>query len=74
MQLRQAVAYEAMAPRGRGATSGRTPFCLYFLGPGNPILPQAMYTLRSGTITFDNIFIVPVGRNESGIDYEAVFN
>ncbi len=47
-------------------------FRLEFVGPGEPVLPQATYSLTSGEATQD-IFIVPVGRDAAGVRYEAVF-
>ena len=50
-------------------------FRLEFRGPFEPILPQAIYTFRregSEARSFD-IFIVPVGREEAGTLYEAIF-
>jgi hypothetical protein len=32
-----------------------------------------MYDFRSPTIELGNLFIVPVGRDEEGTEYEAVF-
>lgn len=51
----------------------REPFSLYLLGDPSMILPQGMYELRSEAMTFDNLFIVPVGRDEKVTEYEAVF-
>ncbi|HEY7805751.1 MAG TPA: hypothetical protein VIC34_01000 [Croceibacterium sp.] len=48
-------------------------FRLEFRGPFDPILPQAIYDFRRGAESAD-IFIVPVGRNETGTLYEAIFN
>jgi uncharacterized protein DUF6916 len=47
-------------------------FRLEFLGPADPVLPQATYGFGNGEATHD-IFIVPVGREAGGIRYEAVF-
>ena len=56
------------------ADSGREggSFRLLFLGPQEPILPQAIYPFRSGDET-DDIFIVPIGRGPNGTHYEAIF-
>jgi hypothetical protein len=48
-------------------------FRLEWRGPGDPILPQAIYRFRRGEQLFD-MFIVPVGRDERGTLYEAIFN
>ncbi len=53
---------------GRAAGS----FRLEFLGPLDPVLPQAIYPFRHGEDLFD-IFIVPVGREPNGTRYEAIF-
>lgn len=47
-------------------------FRLEFLGPGEPVLPQATYSFSSDTVEHD-IFIVPVSREPGGVRYEAVF-
>lgn len=47
-------------------------FRLEFLGPGEPVLPQAIYSFNSGTAGHD-IFIVPVSREPGAVRYEAVF-
>jgi hypothetical protein len=47
-------------------------FRLEFRGPFEPILPQGIYEFHGGE-TLDEIFIVPVGRGDSGTLYEAVF-
>lgn len=66
------AARQAPRPRPDGAP-GRDPFALHFSGPRSPILPQAIYTLRGDTVTFDQLFIVPVGQNGEATQYEAVF-
>ena len=53
---------------GRAAGS----FRLEFLGPLDPVLPQAIYPLRNGEDLFE-IFIVPIGREPGGTRYEAIF-
>jgi hypothetical protein len=48
-------------------------FNLYWLGPFEPILPQGTYEMRLEDQSYW-IFIVPIGRDDSGTTYEAVFN
>ena len=57
-----------LPPSGRSAGS----FRLEFRGPCDPILPQAIYRFRSGDETRE-IFVVPIGREEKGTLYEAIF-
>jgi hypothetical protein len=44
-----------------------------FPRPSKPILPQAIYTLLGDTVTFEQLFIVPVGQKGEGTEYEAIF-
>lgn len=52
----------------------RVPFSLVFLGPGDPVLPQRIYRLGNATLGTLDIFLVPIGRDERGVRYEAVFS
>ena len=51
----------------------RAPFSLLFRGPPDPLLSQRIYRLEHPDIGPLEIFIVPIGRDESGSTYEAVF-
>lgn len=52
----------------------RQPFSLLFRGAGTTVWPQGIYRLsRTGLDKLD-IFLVPVGRDESGVRYEAIFS
>jgi hypothetical protein len=48
-------------------------FRLEFVGPVDPVLPQATYTFRANGSDCE-IFIVPVERKPAGTRYEAIFN
>ena len=52
---------------------GRDPFSLIFLGPGEPLLPQAIYALRHADLAVLEIFVVPVARDADGVRYQAIF-
>ena len=49
-----------------------TAFRLDFVGPVDPILPQAIYPFRNGEDAFE-MFIVPIARDNAGTQYEAIF-
>ena len=52
----------------------RDSFSLYFVGPAETLLPQAIYPLRHETLDDPlQIFIVPIGKVAEGFRYEAVF-
>lgn len=59
---------QALSDSGREGGS----FRLEFLGPDEPILPQAIYRFASGGAEHE-IFIVPIARGAGGVRYEAVF-
>ena len=52
----------------------REPFALIFRGPRQPVLPQRIYKLEGGPMETLEIFMVPVGPDETGMRYEAVFS
>jgi hypothetical protein len=52
----------------------RQPFSLLFHGPADPLLPQASYRFEHPTLGVLGIFIVPLGRDEHGAAYEAIFS
>ena len=54
------------SPREGGA------FRLLFVGPVDPVLPQATLPFRQGDDEID-IFIVPIARDQAGTQYEAIF-
>jgi len=51
----------------------RDAFSIFFRGPSDILLPQRMYDLTRDSESFPNLFIVPVGKNAEGYEYEAVF-
>lgn len=65
---------ETVTPNGAALVpGGREPFSLAFRGPIAPLLPQAIYPLESDAMEPLEIFLVPIGRDEEGHTYEAIF-
>ena len=56
------------------ANAGWDTFSLLFRGPADRFLPQATWRLKHEQLGEFDIFLVPVGQDKSGFDYEAVFN
>lgn len=56
----------------------RTPqqeiFSLMFHGPAEPFVPQGMRRLRHDKLGELELFLVPVGKEKDGFEYQAVFN
>jgi hypothetical protein len=54
-------------------TFERAPFSIVFLGPLTPILRQGTYAITHEEIGTFELFIVPIGPRDGGMQYEAVF-
>ena len=59
----------ALLPNGK-----REPFSLVFRGPHAPAWPQSIYRLSHAAIGEFDIFFVPIGPDQLGLRYEAVFS
>ena len=51
----------------------RDSFSIFFRGPSDVLLPQRMHDLIADRDSLPHLFIVPVGRDAKGYEYEAVF-
>jgi hypothetical protein len=60
--------------RKENEQTGMERFSIYFQGPGEPHLPQKLYTFQHDQMGEFDLFVVPVGKTEKGFRYEAVFN
>lgn len=49
-------------------------FSLRFRGPSSVLLPQQIWPLRHAALGDLRIFLVPIGREDDGFIYEAIFN
>lgn len=49
-------------------------FSVLFTGPDEAPLPQQMHALGHDRLGGAEVFLVPIGRDERGYHYEAVFN
>jgi hypothetical protein len=49
-------------------------FSLMFRGPAQPLLPQATWTLEHAALGPLSIFLAPVGCDDDGVHYQAIFN
>lgn len=52
----------------------RPPFALAFLAEDPRVLPQRIYRMMHKGLGEVTIFLVPRGKNESGVTYQATFN
>jgi hypothetical protein len=49
-------------------------FSLRFRGDRNKVFPQRIYPMKHDSIGEFDLFLVPIGRDDTGTYYEAVFN
>lgn len=49
-------------------------FSLYFHGPSDMFMQQATYRLKHEKYGEVDLFLVPVGRDKDGFEYECAFN
>jgi len=65
---------EAQFLKSPGLPGIRPPFSLLFLARDARVLPQRLYRLEHRKLGELAIFLVPVGKDEQGVRYQAVFN
>ncbi len=53
--------------------SGRAPFTLVFLGSPQFLLDQGIYRFEHAELEPFEIFLVPLGPEQQGMQYEAIF-
>ncbi len=58
---------------GRGESDQRRSFSLVFRGPKTPVLRQRIYEIEHQEMGALGLFLVPIGPDEEGMRYEAVF-
>ena len=52
----------------------RPPFSLVFVGKHPHVLEQRLYRFDLAGIGQVDIFLVPIGKDENGVSYQALFN
>lgn len=74
IELSLAEAKSIVAGRAEPAAGERKPFSLLFRGgPPDRYLPQATYSLEHAALGALPIFLVPLGPDQQGMRYEAIF-
>jgi hypothetical protein len=65
---------ELISAKDISPTPRHPQFSLIFLGPESCPISQQIYELEHETLGTMNIFLVPIGKDSRGVEYEAVFN
>jgi len=66
----------SVSPLGRPPAADedrRHAFALLFQGPAEPVLAQRMFQVDNERLGSLDLFLVPVGSDREGMQYEAVF-
>ena len=65
----------AVTPWGHeeAASRPRIPFSLVFHAAANAVIPQAIYRVENANLEPMELFLVPIGPDAQGMQYEAVF-
>ncbi len=74
----EALALELIEVADLGAASAsdsarRQPFSLIFRAPGPGFLPQRIYSLEHAALGQLDLFLVPIGPDQNGMRYQAIF-
>lgn len=69
-ELTQVKGYAA----GPNEQDGMERFSIFFQGPSEPFLPQGIYSLEHEQMGGFELFLVPLKKDQAGVQYEAVFN
>ncbi len=65
---------EAELSKVQQTQADRAPFALVFRGPADIVLPQQLYALSHEALGAVTIFLVPIGPDDEGMRYEAIFH
>jgi hypothetical protein len=55
----------------RPAPRGSEQFAVLFIGPASPVMQQGTYRFAHATLGEVDLFMVPVGRSKTGVEYEV---
>ncbi len=73
-ELSNPVDLELIQVSERRGTKRQEIFSIQFRGPADRMMPQKTYKLEHGRLGDIDLFLVPVGKDNAGVYYEAVFN
>lgn len=71
-----ALRLNEITPLGQGSAGNRSPFSLLFCHPSlprNAHLPQQTYHLQHAVLGTLTLFLVPLGPDQTGMRYQAIF-
>ncbi len=70
----QTAGLELVSVTDVGSSPRQIQFSLVFLGPLEAPINQGIYKLEHEQLGPLELFLVPIGRDRQGVQYEAIFN
>ena len=72
-RMLELVEVDNLGGEASGAVAHRQPFSLIFRETGGSYLPQRTYAIEHPTLGWLDLFLVPIGPDQAGMRYQAVF-
>lgn len=73
-ELAEPVELTLLKAVDKGSNPHQEQFSLFFQGPIEPFLPQQTYHFTHGELGELSLFMVPIGKDQAGSQYQVVFN
>lgn len=67
------IEVDTLGSETSGTSAGRHAFSLIFRETGGSYLPQRTYAIKHPTLGWLDLFLVPIGPDQAGMRYQAVF-
>ena len=68
------VELELIEATDLGSNARQEQFSMLFRGPLDTALDQRMYKIEHASLGSFDLFVVPIGKDQSGRNYEVIFN
>lgn len=70
----QTAELELISATDVGSSPRQAQFSLVFVGPQECPIAQAIYRVEHDELGALDLFLVPIGKDQRGVSYEAIFN
>jgi hypothetical protein len=72
-RMLELIEVDALGSAAPAASAGRQPFSLIFRETDGGYLPQRTYAIKHPVLEWIDLFLVPIGPDQAGMRYQAVF-
>jgi hypothetical protein len=74
LRMLELVEVAVLGGEASGGSAARRPFSLIFRDAGGGYLPQRTYAIEHPALGWLDLFLVPIGPDQGGMRYEAIFS